>query len=281
MSIDPNKPLYKTTADGAQLPAVDAGGELRVLGCLQPRRMMFASPWAESRLSSGAPIRECDWRHLCGPVLDQDGLGACVGYSGASAFEQAWQSAGLTPMQFSPDFAYACVNGGSDRGAVLGDMIASMASNGMAPAGSVPAYTYKMKQIPQSVRDAAKLHRAAKYFACPTYADLLDAVNNGYAASGGITVGGQFTNLDAGGVAGFGFPRGGHALHFCGIVKVKAGRYAGQMALLTKNSWTTSFGDQGYCLLVADHFDAQGDNYAIVVPEDDSPNAEPPTPVFA
>lgn len=271
------------TADDAVLPAVDAGGELRVLGCLAPRRMLFATPWAESGLATGAPIRECDWRGQCGPVLDQNGLGGCVGWSAASMFEQAWQTAGLPPMQFSPEFAYACVNGGWDRGAVLSDMIASMASNGMAPLPvPFPAYTYRMKQIPQSVRDAAKLHTAAKYFSCPTYQDVMDAVNLGYSASVGITVGTGFTRLDAGGVAGFGIPRGGHALHICGIVKVKAGRNAGQWGLLTKNSWTTSFGDQGYCILVEDHFDRQGDNYAVVVPQNTDPGGlYPPVPLAA
>lgn len=268
-----------TTADGAVLPAIPGGGELRVLGCLPIRRKAFMKTWDESGLRTGAPIRECDWRHLCGPVLDQDGLGACVGYSGASAFEQAWQAAGLPAMQFSPDFAYACVNGGWDRGAALSDMIQSMATNGMCPADMVPAYTYKMRQISQQARDAAKLHTAAKYFACPTYQDVLDAVNLGYAASVGITVGTGFGKLDAGGVAGFGFPRGGHALHICGIVKVKAGRYAGQWGALTKNSWTKDYGDQGFCILVADHFDRQGDNYAIVVPQNTDPSSYPPVPL--
>lgn len=280
MSIDHDKPLFATTAD-AVFPAIDAGGELRALGCLPPRRMMFATPWKEAGLSSGAPLRECDWRHLCGPVLDQDGIGGCVGYSGASAYEQAWNAAGFSPMQFSPDFAYACVNGGVDGGAVLGDMIASMASNGMAPAGSVPAYTYQMSKIPQSVRDAAKLHKAAKYIAAPTYEDICDVVNNGYAACYGITVGGKFTVLDAGGVSGFGFPRGGHALHAVGLTLVKAGRYKGQWGIVTKNSWTTDFGDEGYTIVVKDHFDRSVDAYAIQAPENDEPGSGPPAPVFA
>jgi hypothetical protein len=262
-------------------PAIDAAGELRVLACLPPRLKFFAPSWRESGLSSGAPLRECDWRPMCGPVLDQDGLGACVGYSGASAFEQAWNSAGFAPMQFSPDFAYACVNGGVDMGAVLSDMVASMASNGMAPAGSVPAYTFKMKQIPQAVRDAAKLHVAAKYLSLSSFDDVCDAVNNGYATSFGISVGGRFTQLDAGGVAGFGFARGGHALHGCGLAKIKAGKYAGQWGLLTKNSWTTDFGDQGYCYLVADHFDRNTDAYAIQAPQNTDPGLiNPPSPTL-
>jgi len=278
MSIFDRKYTVKT-ADGAKLPAVPAGGELRVLGCLPPRRMTFMTPWRESGLSTGAPIRECDWRDMCGPVLDQDGLGGCVGWSGESAFEQAWNIAGLPPMRFSPEFAYACVNGGADRGAVLSDMIQSMTINGMAPLPvPFPAYTYKMNKIPQSVRDAAKLHVVAKSFSCSTYQDIQDAVNIGCPVSVGITVGSRFTTLDAGGVAGFGFPRGGHALHICGIVKVKAGPYKGQWGLLTKNSWTVDFGDQGYCILVADHFDRQGDNYAIVAPQNIDPSSYPPIP---
>jgi hypothetical protein len=184
-------------------------------------------------------------------------------------------------MKFSPDFAYASVNGGRDQGAVLSDMIASMSANGMAPAGSVPAWEYRMSRIPQSVRDAAKQYRAVKYLATPSFAAICKAINIGLAVSFGITVGGKFTVLDAGGVSGFGLARGGHALHGCGLVLVKAGPYAGQWGILTKNSWTTTFGDEGYTILVAAHFDRVCDAYAIIAPEDFAPNAYPPIPLAA
>lgn len=265
--------------DGVTLPAIDDGNELRVLACLPPRGMLMAPRWSESPYAAKHPLRECDWREHAGAILDQDGRGACVGYSGASAFRQAWSVAGFPPMDFDPDFAYACINGGRDVGAYLEDMIASMASNGMAPAGSVERWEYRMSRISQAVRDRAKTYVAAKSYACRTFDEMCDAVNLGFAGSFGVTIGSGFTRMDAGGVAGFGVPRGGHAMHAVGLRKVKAGAYAGRWALIVKNSWREDFGDQGYCLMVADHFGRSMSGYAIQAPQLNDASLVPPAPI--
>ncbi|WP_165251155.1 C1 family peptidase [Paludisphaera soli] len=279
--MTPSDKLYSKVVDGVELPAIDDGQELRVLGCLPPPEgMTSASPtWSDFIAGQTWELREVDWREHCGEVDDQDGLGACVGYAGASAYEQAWSMAGLPPTSFDPDFAYACVNGGWDRGAYLEEMIKSLATNGLPPRGSIPRYTYQMAKIPQAVRDVAKNFVVAKSFLCRTFLEALDACSRGFAISFGITIGTRFTVLDAGGVCGFGIPRGGHAVHGVGVRKIKAGPYKGRWGLDFKNSWRKDYGDQGYGTVVEEHFSAGANSiYAIQAPHARLPQYNPPIP---
>lgn len=237
------------------LPYIDFGGHRRYLAALpnQPGKVYAPSFRIVSAVIPRSEWQELDYSGFYAPILDQNGYNACAGHAGATTFTREWSKSGRTQHPFSAWYLYTQVCGGFDGGANLGDCIQSMTSIGMVDDSQVPHGVYRKGQIPAGCDDTAKRFRLRQAYELNSFDDLGTALMLGYTLYFGINVGQRFGNLDTGGVPGVG-GWGGHALHGCGLVKVLSGSYQGRWAIRTQNSWSTAYGQQGFCNLVEEHF---------------------------
>jgi hypothetical protein len=234
-------------------PVVDCG-EPRVLACLPPKPTCAFPRWADTKpIIPRSEWRDVSWRPLNARIMDQDGRGACVGFSSINAFERAWRVAGGTTREFSPWFLYAQINGGRDAGAVISDALEQLIKGGVCLESEVEQRVYLKRNISAAAYETAKRFRLAEGYALDSFDAIGSAIMMGYSVVYGIMVGNSFTSLDAGGVPGVG-GMGGHALHGCGIRKVPAGKHKGKWSVETENSWGEVYGQGGYCWTVEDHF---------------------------
>jgi hypothetical protein len=114
--------------------------------------------------------------------------------------------------------------------------------------------------------------RIGKAFKCRTFEDVVAAISCGFMTVFGILVGRNFGDLNNEGVA----PTpdvvlGGHALAGVGCKTLRNGEWA----IDTLNSWSGSWGLNGFCFLTKKSFANRIDAYAIQSaiwdPEEDGP----------
>lgn len=270
------------------LPLVYEGGAYRVLAALPGRAAYAAAPaWADSK----PVLPRNQWRpvSLRGypiPILDQAQSSACVGHATASAFRRAWLRSGQPDRPFNPYWAYGLINHDQDAGAIVGDAVDAIARFGFAcdgePAnGDLPHRLFMQTQV---MGMAVVLAKAARFRVLEcwhlrgpgVFDQMATALQEGYACVSGLTVGRNFGQLDAEGVAPLpDVVLGGHALEHCGLAW-SARR--GAWLLDTDNSWSLDWGDQGTCRLEEGHWGrGTADAFALkavrIDPEDAWPEA--------
>lgn len=259
-------------------PSIVIDGKERHLGCLPPRADFGGLPkfTATNHVVPRTQWKEVDLSPLGVPVLDQGQHGSCVGHGSTSAFWFAYLIAGGTVPDsgFSPTSLYALINGGWDRGAVVSDAMDALIQQGVCTMKECPESVIFTRQIPASANETRKRFRVLDAYHCATFDEIGSALQLGFPVSFGITLPGNFNKLDAEGVAGLGWGAlGGHCMCAYGTTKLKSGAWA----IRVRNSWAASWGQNGNCLLVEQHFGRDCDAFAVRADLSDplDPNAPP------
>jgi len=257
-----------------ELPYVMSGGHRRYLACLPPKPDFGGLP----KLRQAAPIvPRQQWqpinRRTLFPaqswVLDQDGIGSCVGNGAAGALRRARYLAGQADYVLSPGCVYAQINGGRDQGAVISDALTALQRTGTCRYESVGEEPYFLGQLPDGWQQEAARFRIAQAYHCETFDDIASALQLGFVVVYGIMVGQRFEQFDRVGVAGHAAGPGNHCMMADGMTQLADGRWG----LDNVNSWRPSWGPWGIgrCYLDEEHF-AHGDQpdaFAIQAAVDD------------
>ena len=198
-----------------------------------------------------------DLRRLCSPVRDQGQLGSCTGFAIAVGMREfLLNKQGAPFVQLSPLYVYYeerlrehTVS--QDAGAQPRDGFKVLAKLGCAPESDDVYDITKFTQPPskQAVQDAAN-YKIAAYHRLVGQAAMQACLAGGNGFVMGFTV---FESFESDAVAKTGkmpMPAaneqtlGGHAV-FCAGYQTDAS-VAGGGFFIIKNSWSTSWGDQGY-----------------------------------
>jgi hypothetical protein len=264
-------------------------GHVRKLGYLPPSKAKLSKPQGGSWKDSGNPVlpraqwRELDRRSIFGAadwILDQDGIGECVGCGSAGALRRARVLAGMQDRKLSPGCLYAQINGGQDEGAVIADACTALQKQGTClytTVGIQPIYT---RQQPAGWEQEAVRFRVEECYHCDTFDEIVSALELGYLPVYGIMVGDSYENFDRYGVAGHASGPGNHCMCADGVKHLADGRWV----LDNVNSWGSAWGPDknGRCYLDEQHFAGgdQPDCYVIkTCTEDPQEPIKPPKPM--
>lgn len=272
----------------ADLPVfVDHTGTPRVMACLQnpggikkafPRRYADYKPTYPS--SKITPLNRrglfggSDW------ILDQNGIGSCVGNGATNSLRKKRVLMGLPDVKLSPGCTYAQINGGSDNGAVISDALDALSQVGTVPysvIGETPFYTH---QLPSGWEQTAARFKIVEGYHATTYAEVLSAIVNDDVPFFGIMVGNTWENFDRYGVCGHDGGPGNHCVHADGVVLLPDNR----LVLDGVNSWGYSWGpfSNGRMYLDQQHIDGGGDEPDICIlalASLDPQSPQPPAPI--
>lgn len=239
-----------------------------------------------------------DLRSFCGPVMNQGSTNSCVGHSIASIADMRATWDKKVFRMFSPLFAYWLAREYQgwtdiDKGAYIFDGVKGFAQTGISPDKLHPFSKGVFTKPDIFATSFAKwfVTKPGSYYKI-TDANMDDsfiddvkvAIANGYTVTGGIWVSDDFFSPKAGVV----IPRpesrkrGGHALHWVGYVDLEDEQYqlalegkiglemifssaakftTKQGFLLFKNSWSTTYGNNGYGLIPYEYVDDNGNDF--------------------
>lgn len=264
------------------LPAVDAGGDIRVLACLptdKMKRMAFA-PFSDR--AKALPLSELvvvDHRLEFGDefVLNQASHGSCTGFMAAGMTMKGRALAGQTFAKLSGAFVYSFVNGGRDNGASIGDTLDVLIEKGVCLESEAGWDAIYPNRIPKPAYETAKRFKALEAYRVEEFDEAATAIQLGYVLGFAVHVGGTFDRLDSEDVVGLDRGPGNHAVHACGLYKSNKWGWC----LDCWNSWTIQWGNRGRFRVSEKHWDGvQQDAYAIRASEWDPQDPKQP-PVVA
>lgn len=196
-----------------------------------------------------------DYRAKMGTVLDQGNLGSCTANAIASAFQYGLSKQNMTSYSPSRLFIYynerlleGTVN--EDPGANLRDGIKTLNKDGACPEDMWPynISQYRVKP-PDAAYKAALQDRATGYYRVNVDAtSIKTAIASGYPVIAGISV---YSSFETNAVTRTGkvpmpgrhdYLLGGHAVLIVGFDEAT-------QQFIVRNSWGTSWGDNGYFYL--------------------------------
>jgi hypothetical protein len=262
----------RETPDGASFPAIDAGGEWRLLAAFPslPSARLFCTPFS----AANPVIPRGQWRkqkrsrkHI--PILDQDGRGSCVGHGAATALMLAKDVAGHEFQLLSAPFVYAMINGGWDRGANLGPAADTLSETGVCLMTEFPEPKYLKRDIPAAAYETAKRFRASEIYSLSSWDELISAWILGFSVFDTIRCGLSFNSLSKDAVPPVSSGPGNHCIASGDELREST---TGELVLDKRNSWTAKWGDGGHFGMTERHVTAQGrwyEGYAIKVPSVD------------
>jgi C1A family cysteine protease len=194
-----------------------------------------------------------DLRPQCPPIYDQGDLGSCTAnaIAGAIQFEQMKQQ---LPTIFNPSRLFIYYNErvmegtvASDSGAQIRDGIKSVANQGVCPEAMWPYVVANFsQQPPQNCYDTATQNKVKRYQRLSQHLTLMKAcLASGYPFVFGFTVYDSFETPQVAQTGVVPMPAaseqvlGGHAV-------VAVGYDDSQQRFIVRNSWGTTWGQQGY-----------------------------------
>ena len=210
----------------------------------------------------GAIPPAVDLRSLCSPVRDQGQQGSCTGFAIGSGLREFLEIKTGTPKPtqvVSPAFIYfeeRKLEGSVDNcdaGAMIRDGLKVLAKMGVCPETDDPYSDQDCKAPSNKAVSDAKQLTIKSYHRITTLSGLKQALAAGNGCVLGVAVYDSFESPDARTTGHVPVPNpnenllGGHALFCCGYQDDT--QYDGGGYLIVKNSWGTSFGDQGYVYL--------------------------------
>ena len=215
-----------------------------------------------------------------GPVLDQNGYGACNGFAATDSLIDARYVAGLPYVALSPWYVYGTLCGGWDTGSTIDDALRHLRDVGTCQDSLVPYGTINPKRF------TSEAHADAGRFRIEV-GGLLDDEANRFAAimtcvqrrkpcNFSVHAGMSFGSLDADGCPPAWPGMANHAVRTArGAKRCKDGQWAFKM----KNSWSSQWGLSGYCWIKAANLTRQAGfsaYYVEAVTPDLTDNNQPP-----
>ena len=153
-----------------------ANGQKVFTGMRQPetRSLMFAESKADPFSITEAleilnnqgrkPARErYDW------ILNQGRRSSCnVRHAAIAALMRARVRCGHDSVELAPEYLYALINGGQDRGSLLFDGMRELCNSGAPPRDMVPYESYQLSDMSIEAKRIAKNYRALECEQMPT-----------------------------------------------------------------------------------------------------------------
>jgi len=244
--------------------------------------LKFGKPrlaWTEFGSTPNTPlIPRANWKPVdlavfLPPVHDQDGIGQCASSSACTVLEACRRQAGLPYVFLSAGDLYGRVNGGRDEGSMLEDNLAELMNNGVAQVSADAPYLWRRGQA--SPASARQPHRVVEAYLCTSFDAMASAIQQGFLIQHGLM---WFDNFepDANGwlpSRGRG-QAGGHALCGYGIAQKTDGTWG----IMTRNSWGSSWGKAGNCIIPESLFDSTIGGFWAVRAVVQTPDANFPAP---
>jgi hypothetical protein len=309
-ALDPVAKSYVAAATGKQLPYLfvyDAKGKFtyrgpaalssgeafvaqlsgeaahaRKMGNIPPPENQSRKVFAAFGSAPNVPIIPRDkWKAVnlgvfLPPVHDQDGVGACNAFASITAVEAARNQAGLPYVALSPGFLYGAINGGSDQGSMLEDGLEWMTTRGTVKVSTIGYLDWRRGRSLMGNAAAlaeAKSYRVIEAYECNDFDGMASALQQGFFIIEGLMWFNNFVPDRDGWLPARGAGQaGGHALAGYGLVQRN-----GLWGIRTRNSWGSSWGIGGDCVIPESLFDGRIGGFWAVRAVVQTPDA-PPTP---
>jgi len=229
-------------------------GEARVLGTLpSDPRLVAALPIYTGEVLPESELKEFNDfpKHL--EIKDQNGRGACNGFACAASLEGARFAAGMDHVPLSGWYPYSILCNGVDRGSNILEGYKLCGERGVAPESTVDYGIINPRKLTTAAHDAAKRFRLEFGASYQSWRQVVSAVMLRECLNLSVCVGRRFNNLDSEGAAGVDRGQGNHAVAVQLGLK-KSNKY-GWMVLM-RNSWSTKWGQDGFCWLAEAHIEA-------------------------
>ena len=205
-------------------------------------------------------IKKVDLRHNCPPVYDQGKLGSCTANAIAAAYEYDMLKQKETNI-FVPSRLFIYYNEremeghvDQDSGAEIRDGIKSINTQGVCPETEWPYDVSKFKdKPPQQAYSDAKNHVSVKYQRVEQDLEhMKECLSQGLPFVFGFMVYESFESKDVANTGIMVMPKRGEKL-LGGHAVMAVGYDDDKQVIIVRNSWTTSWGDNGYFYMPYDY----------------------------
>jgi hypothetical protein len=191
---------------------VGANPRFKVWGTVEDTPIIPRNEWVTTSL-----------RHLVWEICNQAQQNSCCPTATRGAVEIIRELTGLKRIRLSQGSLYNLIAGGRDQGANIMDALEAMMKVGMCPDSIIDEYDWQGRDYPSNWKTEAAKIRILEAFDCPSFADMISAVQKSLPVVFGVNW--------AGG--------GGHA-----IVCVGYDKPTNRAEIL--NSWDKTWGDGGF-----------------------------------
>lgn len=260
-------------------------GSVVKLGCKQPNVLKFSAAPAWDEANPVLSEDECQdtdrLKQFLSSCKTQENNN-CTNASLAGLMEAEQRCAGVDNVEpLSMTMQYALHNGGVDEGAFCRDLADDMRKTGLCREvlwGNEKLYVPRGGMPPEVLADAKK-NLILEIYQCLDWSHVRSALARDFFVYHGFVLGQRFFNTKSDGIVPSfdGRLANGHAMFSWGLTRKKDGK----LRACTRNSWGTSFGEQGDCYIDSSYFWGQKgsfvnlDAYAVrsVVRQDKLPSA--------
>jgi len=227
------------------------------MGCL-PRRAEVGAVFPSLESNPQTPLiprnqwEPIDFRHFVPKILDQNGTNACNAFAAIQALHVIRSQAGLPFVELSPGNLYGQINGGADRGSLLGDAVRALADTGVCKAETVSPLQWRRSRWPATWREEAKRFRILEAYDCPSFERIASAILYGFPVDFGVFIGGRFRpHPETGWLPEYLGGGGGHAMCGVGLAYHEGHKTWG---IIAANSWGEKWGLNGFCIVPESYF---------------------------